>query len=114
MTTYYDIDDMPEGMRESQSQRLHSIWSDGVEKLMHAIMFLDGLVDNEGEFSFKRNVGYCDEFFTDVRLVLPYDVQNRLASSISDIKIIATALANKSLDFGYTKPNTTQQQGENK
>lgn len=114
MTTYYDIDDMPEEIREHQSQRLHSIWSEGVDKLFNGIHFLNSLIDRDGDLHFSRSVGYDDEFFTDVRLALPFDVEMSLKTSISDLRIIATALANKTLDFGYTKPNTTQQQGENK
>lgn len=110
MTTYYDIDSMPDDYdREQQFLRLDRIWYDGTRSVMNAYEFLESLMTNDDEFVFSRLVGMYDEFFATTRVELPSGVQNRLRQTIDDLAVIATALRNRSIDFGYTRPTT---QGE--
>jgi len=112
MTTYYDIDSMPnEYDKENQYLRLDRIWFDGTNGVMSAYEFLNSIIKQDGEVSFSRPVAMYDEFYTSVNIHLPASVRNRLEQTVQDLAVIATALRNKQIDFGYTRPTT---QGETK
>jgi hypothetical protein len=104
MTTYFDINSMPEEMREAQSIRLEKIWSEGVRAIMHSLNFIESLHNGEGGFNFDRCVGWGDDnFFQSLRIALPTSVANRVEQTLSDLAVITTALANSNPDFSYTQ-----------
>jgi hypothetical protein len=113
MKTFYDIASMPEQIQHQQYIRLKDIWYDGQRKLLGAVNFISSLTSSNGEyFNFTRPVSMPDgsdaEFYDSIRLELPYAVLNRLPQMLADFAIVATALANHSLELDRPIPPTTE------
>lgn len=104
MTTYYKIDDLPEGYdRNDQYLRLERIWWDGKQNLMNAYEFLNGCVTSDGYFCFDRTIGCDDAFFTSLNIELPRDVESRLRQTVADLAVIATAFMNTQIRLGFSE-----------
>lgn len=111
MTTYYSIDSMPfsDGDKERIFLRLDRIWYDGTRGVMNTYEFLESLMTSDDEFVFSRTVDAYDEFFASTHVELPNGVQNRLEQTVADLAVIATALRNMKVNFGYTHPTTQEE-----
>jgi hypothetical protein len=104
MTTYYKIDNLPEGYdRNDQYLRLERIWWEGKQNLMNAYEFLDGCLTDDGDFFFSRTICRDDDFFTSLNIRLPHGVQARLEQTIADLAVIATAFLNTQIHLGFSE-----------
>ena len=113
MKCYYEIADMPVEIQQNQYSRLREIWYDGQRGLINSVNFLSSLTSSNGElFNFTRPVSVPDgsdaEYYAGIRLELPYAVQNRLPQMLADFALVATALANHSLEIDRPIPPTIE------